>query len=160
MVMVDRSTNFSTSTNYDVEIATPDRDPSVLVHENHPEGPFWEGLSGKRGSSIRLLPPQFVLTKTHCGGRCINCPATDYYVPNATAFLQGCQKTSGYRALRDGEVAEKRGRSTNRFVDEIDAPTRVAKVVHLIRNPFDKIVARFHLERRHVVAKSSSAKKQ
>ena len=139
MTMVERSTNWSTATNYGLEISF-NRDDSIPIDEhNYPDGPFWEGLSGKRGSTIRELPPTYVLTKTHCGGRCVNCPATDYVVNNVTAFLQACQKTSFYR---HGE---------HRF-GKVDAG-RIARLIHLVRNPFDNVVARYHLERRHLIKK-------
>ena len=141
MTMVERSTNLSTATNYGLEIAYQ-RDDSIPVHDKtHPEGPYWEGLSGKRGTTIRDLPDTYVLTKTHCGGRCINCPATEWKT-NATSFIKACQKTSAYRNSRH-------------VYGQIDA-SRVARVIHLIRNPFHNIVARFHLERRHLVQKNAA----
>lgn len=144
MTMVERSTNLSTATNYGLEIAYQ-RDDSIPVHATHPEGPYWEGLSGKRGTTIRNLPHTFVLTKTHCGGRCINCPAVEWKT-NATSFMEACQRTSGYR-------------NGDHVYGQINA-SRVARVVHLIRNPFHNIVARFHLERRHLVEKNAAFDKK
>jgi hypothetical protein len=97
----------------------------------------------KRKTTIRKLPETFVLTKTHCGGRCVNCNATEYVV-DATGFANACLKTSGYRTVQ--------GKPGAHFIEGIE-PARVDKVIHLIRNPFHNIVARYHLERRHLVEK-------
>lgn len=108
---------------------------SVPIYANHPEGPFWEGKSGKLGK-VRPLPTTSVLTKTHCGGRCIKCGADDYVV-DTSAFLTSCQRTT---QRSHGETVEAR----------IPA-SAVSGVVHLIRNPYHNIVARFHLERRNMI---------
>lgn len=131
MTTVERSTDLSTATMYGIEIATKDKDTSELVM---PGGPLWEGMSGKRGTTIRPLPTTYVLTKTHCGGRCIKCPATEYVVDLET-FRQACLRTTGYDPPRE------------RFDRPMTVP--VERILHLIRSPFTNIVARFHLEQRH-----------
>ena len=136
MTMVERATNLSTASNYGAEVTFPGED-SLPIYENHPQGPFWDGLSGKIGT-IRPLPDQYVLVKTHCGGRCIKCTASDY-VTHVGEFLQACQRTSG----RSGE---------QRWEQTVPA-NAVQAVVHLIRNPWHNTVARFHLERRNMVEK-------
>jgi hypothetical protein len=79
------------------------------------------------------------LTKTHCSGRCVHCGASQYVVKNASEFSRGCLRTSG------------RVNGT-RFESYMD-PARLARVVHLIRNPLHNVVARYHLDRRHLVEK-------
>lgn len=140
MTLVERASNLSTATNYGLEVTAPG-DTSLPLHQNHSEGPYWEGLSGKLGT-IRQLPDTFVLTKTHCGSRCVHC-GPDQYIEDTLNFVAACVKTSAL------------SRSGRRLEFHYQ-PQRVARVVHLIRNPFHNIVARFHLERRHMVAKRPS----
>jgi hypothetical protein len=142
MTMVERASNRSTATNYGIEVTDKVSEASSLpVHQDHPEGPYWEGLSGKLGTP-RDLPESFVLTKTHCAGRCVNC-GPDEYVVDAAAFLEGCTRTSAR--------ARKRRGFQIRRVQSSHAADRVARMVHLIRNPLHNVVARFHLERRHLI---------
>jgi hypothetical protein len=68
----------------------------------------------------------------------VNC-GPDQYIVDRDAFLEGCARTSA--RLEKG----------SRRVEYALQPDRVARMVHLIRNPFANIVARFHLERRHLV---------
>jgi hypothetical protein len=142
MTMVERASNRSTATNYGVEVTDKESEASSLpVHVNHPEGPYWEGMSGKLGTP-RHLPESYVLTKTHCAGRCVHC-GPDEYVVDTAAFLEGCTRTSA-------RTREHRGFQIRR-VQDTHAPEQVERMVHLIRNPFHNVIARFHLERRHVV---------
>jgi len=136
MTMVERATNLSTASNYGAEV-TYQRDDALPIYPQHPQGPFWDGLSGKLGA-VRHLPDKYVLTKTHCGGRCIKCPADDYVV-DVGSFLRACQRTTG-------RIQEER-------VEAHVPANAVQAVVHLIRNPFHNTVARFHLERRNMIEK-------
>ena len=70
----------------------------------------------------------YVLTKSHCAGYCVHCAPRRYVVPTVEAFIRGC-----VRAERpEGETHYE--------------PSVPARVVHLVRDPFDNIVARMHLE--------------
>lgn len=137
MTMVEQASNRSTATHYGLEV-TDYKYPSIPLHAHHPEGPYWQGENNGKAKS---LPETYILTKTHCGGRCVRCGATAYVV-NASTYLDACARTTA----RLGKNA--RTMETNRM-----DPTRgrVAKVVHLIRNPFTNIVARFHLESRNIM---------
>jgi hypothetical protein len=143
MTLVERASNLSTATNYGAEV-TFEREDSLSIYPQHGQGPFWDGLSGKRGQP-RSLPTTFVLTKTHCGGRCIKCEANEY-VTTTEAFVEACQRTT-HRV--DGKTVQ-------------DAlPTNaVHGMVHLIRNPYHNAVARFHLERRNIIAKKPKLAKR
>jgi hypothetical protein len=146
MTLVERASNFSTATNYGNEVTHPKYD-SIPIYEHHEEGPFWEGTSDQAiqlKRVIRELPSTYVLTKTHCGGRCIKCPASEYLVNTTRQFIYGCQKTS-YR------------KHSRMITTEYGAPmSAIKKLVHLIRNPYHNVVARFHLERKNMIAKDSS----
>jgi hypothetical protein len=144
---------------------------AISVYPDRPyEGPFWDGpgpdmgLAGFRpfasgwggadrrpptdeGSAPaaprrrrRDLPDRYVLTKTHCGSRCAHCSPSVYLV-NASEFARQCLHTHG---RRDGQP----------YKSSIDADG-VAKVVHLVRNPYHNVVARFHLDRRALLRRNS-----
>lgn len=135
MTMVARSSNKAFATNYCDEVMAPDDEESLSIYPRRPEGPFWSGKSGKI-STPRDLPDKYVITKTHCGSRCLNC-GPDEYIEKPAYFLKRC--ASGH-----ARVAPRRRR-----VDVDYPPERVAKAIHLIRNPFHNIIARYHLEHRH-----------
>jgi hypothetical protein len=136
MTMVQRATHLATATQYGAECTVDGEDPTP-VFPHSPDGPFWNAY-GKMGKK-RTLPSTYILTKTHCGGRCVNCSAGEYVI-DAKAFYTACERTSGFRGNRRFELS-----SSN---------AAVSKVIHLIRNPFDNIIARFHLERKHFVEKN------
>lgn len=135
MTMVARASNRSFATNYGDEVTAKDELDSQSIYPLRPEGPYWPAYSGKIASP-RELPDKYVLTKTHCGSRCVDC-GPDEYVETPRVFLKRC--ASGH-----ARVAPKRRR-----IDVEYPPERVAKAVHLIRNPLHNIIARFHLEHRH-----------
>jgi hypothetical protein len=135
MTMVSRASNKSFATNYGEEVTGKDDEESLTIYPRRPEGPYWAGMSGKIATP-RELPDKFVLTKTHCGSRCLNC-GPDEYVEDDTTFLKRC--ASGH-----ARISPKRRR-----IDVEYPPTRVGKAIHLIRNPMHNIIARYHLEHRH-----------
>ena len=135
MTMVARSSNKAFATNYCDEVMAPDDEESLSIYPRRPEGPFWVGKSGKI-SRPRDLPDKYVITKTHCGSRCLDC-GPDEYIETPEYFLQRC--ASGHARFPPNR----------RRVDVMYPPERVAKAIHLIRNPFHNIIARYHLEHRH-----------
>ena len=141
MMCTERTSNLSTATNYGDEVTTSE-DYSLSIYPRHPEGPFWEGLSGKMGA-IRHLPERYVLVKTHCGSRCITCPPAEY-VETYDSFVDACR-------LSSGRVAPDRTRKE--YLYPMD---RVKKAIHLIRNPFHNFVARYHLERKNAITKGKT----
>ena len=146
MTLVERASNLSTATNYGDEVTHKSHD-SVPLYPNHQEGPFWKGTSENALALkrvIRDLPYPYILTKTHCGGRCIKCPASEYLVNTTRQFIYGCQKSS-YR------------KQNQMVTTETGAPmSAIKRMIHMIRNPFHNVVARFHLERKNMISKNSS----
>ena len=136
MSCIERTSNLSTATNYGDEV-TAKGDYSISIYPRHPEGPFWEGLSGKLGA-IRKLPENYVLVKTHCGSRCIKCEPSEY-IETFDSFLDACRQSTG-RVSPDGHKEE--------YYYPIE---RVKKAIHLIRNPYHNFVARYHLERKNAI---------
>lgn len=135
MTMVARGSNKAFATNYGDEVLAKDDSDSLSIYPRRPEGPYWAGMSGKVATP-RELPDKYVITKTHCGSRCVNC-GPDEYAETPKQFLQKC--ASGH-----ARVPPKRRR-----IDVEYDPARVQKAIHLIRNPLHNIIARYHLEHRH-----------
>lgn len=126
--LVRHSTRTHTATNYGEENIDETKGESVPVFSNHTEGPFWtDPLSHPEYEE----PLDFVLTKTHCGGRCEKCGPSKY-VENPHLFLKDC--LSGKRGYRVGK-------GNTVFEDVFYNPDLVARAVHLIRNPFDNVVS-------------------
>jgi hypothetical protein len=166
LTMVARATNTSFATNYGLEANYGLRDtPSLSIYPRHPEGPFMP--DPVTSYHHRKLPyGRYVITKTHCGGYCFNCGPKEYaygykkndndvtasistnetapiasqlvipQLPPPLSFLQDC--ASGHAVDHDGDL-----------IDVSYPPERVSRVLHLIRNPFHNVIARYHLERKH-----------
>jgi hypothetical protein len=132
MSLVARASNRSFATNYGDEVTPKDASGSLSIYPQRPEGPFWPGMSGKM-LSPRPLPDHFVLTKTHCGSRCMSCGPREY-IETAEEFLQDCATGHSRPALKRASIGVHY------------PPERVAKAIHLIRNPFNNIISRYHQE--------------
>jgi hypothetical protein len=130
--MIRHVTGMSTATNYGDEYSD-DAGLSVPLVANATIGPY-------------LIDPHkygypkghmYILTKTHCGGRCATCSPRDY-VESPTSFLYKCLNTKGVLSGRRGVPVTREGAYP---LDDIK------RIIHLIRNPFDNAVSRFHLEK-------------
>eukprot|EP00804_Cyclotella_cryptica_P015408 CCRYP_008035-RB/>CCRYP_008035-RB protein AED:0.09 eAED:0.09 QI:715/1/1/1/0/0.66/3/225/393 len=107
--------------------------------------------TGKSGSYN--IPPEgaSILTKTHCGSRCSFCPP-DKYLETWQSFLIKC--LSGSRSIptttdKDTSVDDKVHVNVGYQKEYVTYhPSLVEKAVHLIRNPFDNLVSRFHHEQK------------
>lgn len=99
------------------------------------------------------IPPEgaSILTKTHCGSRCTFCPP-EKYLETWQSFLIKC--LSGSRSIpitEDKDTAaygESHANVGYRKEFMTYHPSVVEKAVHLIRNPFDNLVSRFHHEQK------------
>uniref|UniRef100_A0A7S4HK89 Sulfotransferase domain-containing protein n=1 Tax=Odontella aurita TaxID=265563 RepID=A0A7S4HK89_9STRA len=134
--LIREVSNTTTATNYGLEGDIKD-EPSVPVDPSSESGPFLELIKTIKTGT----PPRFILTKTHCTGFCAEC-TPESYIETPRSFQKGC--LSGRRGVRskDGKKIQV---NPVRYEANI-----VKKAVHIIRNPFDNVVARFHLEhKRH-----------
>lgn len=142
MSLVAKASNRSTATNYASEVTEADASSALSIYPGRPEGPFWAGMSGKVRSP-RQLPDKYIMVKTHCGARCVNC-GPDQYVETPKEFLRNCAS---------GHTRTPKGRGLRRKYGLRQAvqypPQRVAKAIHIIRNPMNNIIARFHLDFNH-----------
>mmetsp|Transcript_59069 Transcript_59069/g.71109 ORF Transcript_59069/g.71109 Transcript_59069/m.71109 type:complete len:779 (-) Transcript_59069:207-2543(-) len=118
MEFVTDITKNHVATNYGQET----KHNKVQVYKDQPEGPFW--LDQVKKYPL-MFPLTYVMTKSHCGARCVSCPLS--------AYIESVDEFDARCAL-DG----RKGKPYN--------TDRVAKVVHLLRNPFDNVVSRLRFD--------------
>jgi hypothetical protein len=107
--------NVTTASNY-----AGDFDPCIPVRPELTDGPFLR-------SPDKKLPPAYIMTKTHCGGYCMQCQLSW----QLDAFEEAC--LTGQKNV-DGKA------TATTYSKNIPK-----KAVHIIRNPFDNLVGRHHL---------------
>mmetsp|Transcript_5953 Transcript_5953/g.12210 ORF Transcript_5953/g.12210 Transcript_5953/m.12210 type:complete len:416 (+) Transcript_5953:190-1437(+) len=100
------------------------------------QGPFWTDPNDDR---FQTPSRGYVLTKSHCGARCASCKPDDY-IENHHLFLKDCLKTEYIMRNGNGGVTKMKGHYDKKLV---------SRAIHLIRDPFDNIVSRFHLAHKH-----------
>jgi hypothetical protein len=133
---VRRATKTRTATNYaEMRISRQamlglKTEESIPVYDDQPMGPFW--TDGNETG----LPERVVLTKTHCGAPCVWCKPEQY-----TQMIHNFR----HRCLRADSMKVANGQKL--ITKSVYPPTRVVKVVHLIRDPLDNTVSRFRYER-------------
>jgi hypothetical protein len=110
--LVRHVSNLSTASNYGLESIDNATNSSLPLYQ---QGPYWTNLDAPH-------PTEYVLTKTHCGGKCDVC-GPSHWLENPHSFKVACLSGSGL----------VRGRRVDVRYDE----ALVKKAVHLIRNPFD-----------------------
>jgi len=126
------ASNTRRATNYGAEEYLDETGNSVPVFENDLNGPFWADPLQENST----YPTRYVVTKTHCTGYCVSC-GPDKYVNTPYSFLHSC--LSGHRGHLDTTGTRQKVRVTY-------SPEKIHRAIHLIRNPFDNIVSRYHLE--------------
>jgi hypothetical protein len=133
--LVRDATQSFTASNYADETPEGLQGIFVPVFANETRGPFWIIPAASRDEYTK--PSSLVLTKTHCGIRCSLCSPNEY-AETTYSFRRRCLVTKWIEVDTNGQTHP--GYST--YPQE-----HVTKAVHLIRNPFDNVVSRFHLER-------------
>ena len=119
----------STASNYGEENLRGNGNNSLLIHTNWTNGPF-------RSVPPTPLPDTYILTKTHCGSRCVTC-GPNAYIETQRSFLRAC--------LSGHIVKESTRESKYGWEDVMYNAERVKGAVHLIRNPLNNVVSRYHL---------------
>lgn len=102
-------------------------------------GPFIADAGGKK---MTRTAQGYVITKTHCGGYCFKCAPSKYTLTD-NQFLLKC--ASGGWVYKDEFKSSEPIKSKTTY-----DPRLISRAVHLIRNPFDNIVSRYHLEHNHM----------
>ncbi len=189
-LLVRVASNSTAATNYGMETRVAANGMSVPIYDWSVEGPYWihppeddddvDALSESKqkggGSSRRAkneLPPtsSSILTKTHCGGRCITCPP-DKFFETVPSFLQMClsgsrkvpssiqqQRPSGMIRGSSKSSSSTSSSSIIQYKKEYVTyhPAVVERAIHMIRNPFDNLVSRFHHEQKEYKKKNRSS---
>jgi hypothetical protein len=127
MTLVQRATDFSMASNFG-DAVTFKGDYSLPIHPRYKEGPYWPGLGGasKLGATPRRLPEKYVLVETICNS---TPPENRRSLPE---FVDDCRTSYGRTSPDVNQV--------QRYQYPI---YRVAKAIHLIRNPFYQIMEHF-----------------
>ena len=129
--LVRTTTRQKTASNY----RTEDAAATVAVFRDSPSGPFWTGFEHE-DTAPKLPTGGYLLTKTLCGGYCFRCPP-DKYLETPRSFVKKC--------LEGDRVTDDNGET---HVDSYSKDL-VARAVHVVRDPFDNVVSRFHLARKN-----------
>ena len=121
---------------YKVELIKHDPNISVGVFSGHPV-PSW---SYPLETNVIMREPTtgYLLTKTHCGGYCFDCfvEGESADTQNSTTFVKACGR---------GRYVSKNSTSNQFNIVTAHSPMeKIARAVHIIRDPFDNVVARFH----------------
>ena len=124
--VVHEASRFATASNYGHNVDEVTGMP-IPLYDSVEQGPFLH-----HGH----IPPaeSFILTKTHCGGRCTNCPLSKS-LETVDSFSDLCMS---------GTVITNHTTITKGVRLKYDQ--HVKRAIHLIRDPFDNVVARFHLD--------------
>ena len=111
-----------------------------------PHGPFYSGHEGDNWTIPRS--PAYVLTKTHCGAYCMHCKSSQYIITD-TQFGEHCGRTSYSPSSNDT--------SSELIILRQQYDVSLTKrAVHLIRDPFSNIVARFHYRTKNLIRQNET----
>ena len=132
---VQSATNTTTATNYGA-VEQDCCNTTIPVDPSYTDGPYWRHPFNPTPNGTNLI-----LTKTHCGADDPDVMAVDHDI-------------EGHCRL-----SYKRVNGNSPVIFGHHSRELVAKAVHLIRNPFDNIVARMHY-RQHVLWHSSEVSTQ
>ena len=131
-LLVRTVSGFNTATNYGNDYGSG---TNVPIFGNMPDGPYYSGDPDKDETQYTIPTSGYLLSKTHCGSYCAYC-LPKVYLSDANKFAMDCSKsTRAGHPNEQGQVQLVPGSYNN---------TIVKKAVHLIRDPLDNIVARFH----------------
>ena len=143
MRLVQRMSNITGASNYGMECDVDAMGNNYPVYDRSREGPFYSQLTKRR------IPTRYVPTKTHCGGYTTN-SGPERYIHTSRSFMMQC--LTGNRLTpefdEDGSIIQARGKAlyqVEKHHTHYD-PSLVQRAVHVVRDPFDNIVSRFHLE--------------
>ena len=146
MNMVKKVTSLDTASNYGQESVGEDGLGVSLFTTNETSTvgpPFWITPTNPK---YKNPSKGYILTKTHCGSNCQSCSVSKY-LESHDLFLEHCLEGLYNVKDDDGRLTKKFG-SYNKEL--------VKRAVHLIRDPFDNVVSRFHLYNKHHTKKNQT----
>ena len=131
--LVQSATKTLTANNYGVE---QKNHLEAIDTAHNSTGPYWAyiDVDPNDAKTERQKASKYVLTKTHCGGRCVNCYPR-YYLQSFQSFRDACFATT--RPVENPTPQLP-------FDSSHYSSEDVSKVIHLIRDPVDNIVSRYH----------------
>ena len=135
---------YNTASNYGNEEEWGTNTP--IWEDELPHGPFYSGHAGDNWTIPRS--PAYVLTKTHCGAYCMWCKSSQYIITD-TQFGEHCGYTSYSPSSNDT--------SSELIILRQQYDVSLTKrAVHLIRDPFSNIVARFHYRTKNLIRQNET----
>jgi hypothetical protein len=114
------------------------------IEDSHRAPDIWEDRVGPHFMPDHqnfTMPTKYVMTKTHCGGRCTDCKPNQDYMISQHQFEKEC--------LRICLKSEPK-----KTFDHY-AMSTVGKAIHLFRDPLDNLISRFHLHIKNEVRKQT-----
>ncbi|KAL7538047.1 hypothetical protein ACHAXR_008249 [Thalassiosira sp. AJA248-18] len=144
-----------------------DDDATTKKSNDAKEDDYQSGTKlGKSGTYETPPISASIMTKTHCGSRCAFCHPKRY-LETSSSFLKQCLTGSRKVPIQqpgerqsDGRSAKHKNQSKyKKLYTTYYHPALVEKAVHLIRNPFDNIVSRFHHEQKEHKKKGNDGAK-
>jgi len=134
-------TGTATATNYVKKSVSKNLTEYEGVFRDSPV-PRWS-LQEDVSVNFQIPTTGYVLTKTHCGGYCFGCFAgrDSVTLKNSKDFFKACRR---------GSYVSKNNMTSGQLdiLDSYTPKESIKRAVHLIRDPFDNVVARFHLHRK------------
>ena len=150
MKLVETATGHHVASNYGdhnlhkvTKLSEPFYDDDQTFAEMRSRGSIGPFIADAGGKKMTRTDKGYVLTKTHCGGYCFKCAPTKYTLTDHQ-FLLKC--ASGGWVYRDDFKSPTKPIQSKVTYD----PRLISRAVHLIRNPFDNVVSRYHLEHNHM----------
>ena len=133
------ASNVTAATNYGDECDLDPKGRNVPLYADMSDGP------ALKYPYKYSLPTRYALTKTHCGGRCTHC-APDKYVETQQTFHEQCLQGNRMEPLKEDRNPSPqniRNKGKSERIMEVRYPEElVARAVHVIRDPFNNVVAR------------------
>ena len=136
-------TRTNTGSNYGHESGIEEQlSPSLGIFADNPV-PSWTESWNK---NLQQPSKGYILTKTHCGGFSY-CKHCDLQIYNSHSFLKKCLEGDYVTGNAAAEFQISKGFASKDMI---------GRAVHIIRDPFDNVVARFHLERKTLAQKNKA----
>ena len=123
---------------------------SVPLYKDSP-GPYvWSPSDAILDERLKI-PNSYILTQTHCGSQCFDCPPKEY-IEDVDKFLKECLQApkvvSHSKASPDQNPIEIQVTPdiSKVIVNDSYDSSSVKKIIHVVKCPFASIVSSFHAE--------------
>ena len=140
---IQKASGFNTASNHGKHLVNRmgeyivENRASVPIYSDRPSGPF---LYSYDYPMPRSPEQPYIVTNTYCGDHCIDCIVEEYLL-KPDDFWMSCAKTIEYTGAEGGVTAAESKYGYAQYDHML-----VKKIIHLVRNPFDNIINRFHRE--------------